>query len=503
MKILIFYVPLCINLYPSEHMKAISIIFLAFFHISCFSQTSFYQFMNRLDTTQSEEERNSIVDEYIGYMESEGIPYIEGDTAYFIYVGDADSVHVAGDFNGWSPGADKLLRVEGTDFFYLPKVFEPDARLDYKLIVNSTWILDPKNPSRVSGGFGPNSELAMPDYMQPWEINEFPDVPKGTISSFSYSSAFLDKNFRVQIYLPPGYDTLGSRDYPSVYVQDGQEYISLGDMNNVLDNLIDSNLIDPLIGVFIRPNNRNEEYAFDQRFDYIDFITQELVPYIDSAYFTLHSPEYRGIMGASFGANISALISHSHPDLFQLCGMHSPAIWPNEFEAGDLLTNDPQNNLKIYFNKGTYEDLGFEAEDIGNEMLSLGYTIDWDVYHEGHSWGLWRATTDDILKFLFPQGMAPQTSITQQQQRAANISAYPNPAQNILTISLTHQYSGKYSLQLFDITGVKQFEDNGVMITTGTYHWELDISNLNEGIYFIRILSGKEQFTLQVVISRK
>ncbi len=74
--------------------------------------------------------------------------------------------------------------------------------------------------------------------------------------------------------------------YPTVYFQDGSEYISLGKAVNVIDNLLDSSKIQPVIAVFVKPNNRDVEYQGSLRNQYRLFFVNELVPYIDANYKT-------------------------------------------------------------------------------------------------------------------------------------------------------------------------------------------------------------------------
>ena len=93
----------------------------------------------------------------------------------------------------------------------------------------------------------------------------------------------------------PGYIIL--LNYPAVYFQDGAEYISLGSAVNVLDNLIDSAKIDKIVGVFVTPNNRNNEYAGTIRNQYRLFFVNELVPLIDSLYSTYNDPAKRLVLG--------------------------------------------------------------------------------------------------------------------------------------------------------------------------------------------------------------
>lgn len=231
-----------------------------------------------------------------------------------------------------------------------------NARLDYKFVVNgSTWILDPENPNRVSGGFGPNSELAMPEYIQPWEIKYNPGINHGSVIYRTIYSMQTASNYQLQIYLPFGYDTL--KTYPTVYFQDGGEYVSLGSAVNVIDNLIDSAKIEDVIAVFVTPNNRNDEYAGSKRNQYRLFFVNEFVPYIDSNFSTIKNPSGRLVLSDSFGANISALISYNHPDVFGNCGLHSGAFWTNGYEAYNLIVNCPVKNIKFCSVLGTYESL--------------------------------------------------------------------------------------------------------------------------------------------------
>ncbi|MCK7516791.1 MAG: hypothetical protein MZV64_03245 [Ignavibacteriales bacterium] len=96
-----------------------------------------------------------MIDSFINYARTQGIPFIEGNTANFIYRGSVlSAAGVRGDFNGWNPSPAPMTRLSQTNFFYYSRNFEMNARLDYKFVVNgSAWILDPENPNRVSGYF--------------------------------------------------------------------------------------------------------------------------------------------------------------------------------------------------------------------------------------------------------------------------------------------------------------------------------------------------------------
>jgi enterochelin esterase-like enzyme len=362
---------------------------------------NFQDFIDLLNNS-SVEKRTALIDSFITAVSGTGAPLVEDTLAHFMYRGHTSSgVTVPGDFNGWDPDADRMTNVEDTDFYYRTKIFETDARLDYKFIINaSQWILDPLNPNAVTGGFGPNSELAMGAYIPPEEIEVNPDIPHGAIESLTFRSAVLGNERRVQIYLPPGYEADTLQRYPSFYINDGGEYLSLASMNNVLDYLIERGDIGKLIAVFVDPVDRNSEYRLNE--SYKNMVIDELVPHVDMAFRTVDDPSMRGIMGASLGGLVSFFIAYHHPDVFGLCAGQSSAFYVDNNRMIDSLSSGPKKNILLYLDWGTYETSIRQSNLALLDVLhARGYSIETHEYHEGHSWGSWRAHTDDILRRFF------------------------------------------------------------------------------------------------------
>ncbi len=381
-----------------KHIKFI-IFLLVIISGQVFSQTQFQEFIQHLYQLPTVEEKNTAIDSFMTYARTVGIPFVEGEKANFIYRGSCTSAAIAGDFNGWTPTNTKMTNISGTNFFFRTETFETNARLDYKLVINnSDWILDPENPNRISGGFGPNSELAMPEYVQPWEIVYNPAIEHGERTNITVQSSIVGRSYGVSIYLPPSYNIETSKKYPTVYFQDGGEYITLGSAVNVIDNIINSTKICEVIAVFVTPNNRGEEYAFDLRHQYAEFFATELVPEIDSKFRTSKQAIDRLVIGDSYGGNISGLISYTYPEVFGNCGLHSPAFQPNDYEVYNLIVNGEKKNINYVGTWGTYEGLDANVKSFRDAILDKGYSFEWASYPEGHSWGLWRATTDMFLE---------------------------------------------------------------------------------------------------------
>lgn len=441
---------------------------------------SFQDFVNDVTTT-APPFRQAKVDSFM--QANPQLPYTEFDTvANYVLTGNFSSVELAGDINGWQTGMDAFASISGTNFWYLTHHYPPNARLDYKFVTNgSNWILDPNNPNQVSGGFGPNSELAMPQYVQPWEIEDYPNVPKGSIITTALYSPGLSKNFQIKVYLPPYYDSTSS--YPVAYFHDGFEYISLASANHILDNLIDSNLVEPLIGVFVKPNNRNDEYAMAQRFDYRDFFVDDLVPWVDSNWATRPDSNNRATIGASFGGNISAIIAYSRPDVFYKTGQHSGAFWPNNYETANLVATSPKQDLEMASVWGAYEGgLTQMWNFFEDSMTFYNYPNKYfKEYPEGHSWGLWRATLDELLIQLFPY----QNISVPEYGLNNDIKVYPNPATNYLVVDSDVKNLDEYTI--YDAMG-------RVMIRDVFIERRLDVSGLKPGIYILQ-LSGTRGLT--------
>ncbi|MCW8824734.1 MAG: alpha/beta hydrolase-fold protein [Ignavibacteriaceae bacterium] len=468
----------------------LSLIFL--FSTLLPAQSQFQQFINYVNSLGDPTEKQAVVDSFMTYARTVGIPFIEDSTANFIYLGNPNSVTVPGDFNGWSITAWPMTHLSQTNFWYRSENFELDARLDYKFVLNgSTWILDPENPNTCQGGFGPNSELSMPLYLQPWEINYNPNIAHGTVVPKTLYSTNVGTNYHLNIYLPPGYDSLGLQTYPTVYFQDGSEYISLGKATNVIDNLLDSSKIQPVIAVFVTPNNRNEEYAGTIRNQYRLFFVEELVPYIDANYKTEIDPEKRLVLGDSYGGNISALISYNHPDVFGLCGLHSGALQPNGYEAYNLIINGPVEDIKWSSIWGSYEgSLTQNMRSLKDYLLNANYELDWLERPEGHSWGLWRASIDMMLEYFFPDNSSG--IIAENNFVPDNIilyQNYPNPFNPSTNIRFEVPHSTHIKLVLYDLLGreIKILFEGGAL--AGMNEIELNAENLAGGIYFYRLIS--------------
>ncbi len=157
----------------------------------------------------------------------------------------------------------------------------------------------------------------------------------GTMDRLSIHSQALENNFLqenptrpVSIYLPPGYENTPGNRYPVIYLLHGfsgnHETFFTGktygfDLKYMLDTLINRNILSPVIVVCPNAYNRYWGSWYANSFvagNWEDFITKDLVEYMDSHYRTLASSGGRGITGHSMGGHGSFRLAMKHPGIF-------------------------------------------------------------------------------------------------------------------------------------------------------------------------------------------
>ena len=161
----------------------------------------------------------------------------------------------------------------------------------------------------------------------------------------------------VRVYLPPDYYESTSKRYPVVYLLhgfysdhngwwEGVEGVLIINIEEILNGLISEGEIEPMI--IVAPNSYNRyfgsKYANSSTAGlWEDFITQDVVSYIDAHYRTLAVRESRGIAGLSMGGNGAIKIAMKHPELFTALYSNSAGIVAFEsvflgFRKQDLIT---------------------------------------------------------------------------------------------------------------------------------------------------------------------
>ncbi len=205
----------------------------------------------------------------------------------------------------------------------------------------------------------------------------------------NFKSNFVDPR-NVEVWLPKGYPKKGIQ-YQVLYMHDGQNVFNketsysgiAWEIDEKVDSLLAANAIAPtiVVGIWNNGEKRFSEYmpqlpksltesAFakaelKKNFgndkllsdDYLKFMTQELLPFINKKFLTSTKPEHTITMGASMGAHISLYAMIKYPNVFGKAGClstHWPIPYLGQAFMEELPTSVPEPTFhKIYFDHGT------------------------------------------------------------------------------------------------------------------------------------------------------
>ncbi|MBM3129648.1 MAG: hypothetical protein FJ009_13610 [Chloroflexi bacterium] len=365
---------------------------------------SFDELLFQLENAKSVAAKTRLVREFANAHSS---PLIEDMRATFFYLSaDAQTVALEGDWTHWQPTA-HLDYLPDTPLWYRVERFPRAARLEYRVVVNGRARLDPRNPRVAPLGFGPNSEIAMPAYRAPRELTA-PPPARGTVEQHWLASNVLKDRQTFWICLPPRYAS--NVEYPVAYFTDGDGYLHFAELPRVMDYLIERGEVNPFIAVLIKPNDRAKEYARNNQ--YVRFLTNELVPWMDDNYPTRANASARAIIGASFGGLLAAHAARRRPNVFGLVGGQSGFY---SYQKDALLRDyaAAQNlGTRFHLTVGEFEtdwrgdakpenDLVAAQHRLAELLRAKGYAVESAEYPEGHQWGFWRAHIGEMLRFFW------------------------------------------------------------------------------------------------------
>jgi S-formylglutathione hydrolase FrmB len=132
----------------------------------------------------------------------------------------------------------------------------------------------------------------------------------------------------VLVYLPPSYDSTPTKRYPVVHLLHGNTFRNTVwtegrfqglNIKTAMDALIAAGTVREMIVVMPDAYNRylGSHYANSVlNGNWADFISQELVRYIDATYRTVPSPSSRGLAGHSMGGRGTLYLAMKYPGVY-------------------------------------------------------------------------------------------------------------------------------------------------------------------------------------------
>jgi 1,4-alpha-glucan branching enzyme len=95
------------------------------------------------------------VEQFLEVVKVLGTPMMDDSSIHFLYYNPgARQVAVTGEFNQWDLHGVALTPLGQTGIFYHTLELHEPVRVEYKLIVDGQWIVDPLCPNTVDNGIG-------------------------------------------------------------------------------------------------------------------------------------------------------------------------------------------------------------------------------------------------------------------------------------------------------------------------------------------------------------
>lgn len=201
----------------------------------------------------------------------------------------------------------------------------------------------------------------------------------GLGTQYILKSIILEEDRPIVISLPIGYNT-SKANYPVLYVLDGLQNIK--HTVGTVELLTESGLIPPIIVVGIESLDRTRDLTPSNAGQnvyggagnsgipqsggaskFLKFLSDELVPYMDSNYRT---HPYRILEGHSLGGLFSVYTLMESKDLFDAFIIEAPALWWNKEEmtekAKNFFKSEMSLNKTVYFGIGGGDGWGMRQE---------------------------------------------------------------------------------------------------------------------------------------------
>lgn len=324
--------------------------------------------------------------------------------------GDTQNVAVIQDWGADGIYEHWMTPLPASDVWFKTRVMRSDTRTTYQLAPTPPadptspmpYQLDPLNSHMhiaflaEDGNHLRFSFLELPDApAQPWKVSTAPQgrvqlyhLP-GLRRAWVYTAASITIDSRYDL---PG--RLGG--YPLLIAFDGRLSKDLLNIPAMLDHLVATGQIPPLIALFVDNPNRQEllcEPAF------ADYLVQRLMPWLRENFPVTTDPAQTVLTGSSYGGLAAVYLGLRHPQLFGK--ILSQTGWFRWRPAGDpdfhwlarQVAQSPLLPLRFYLDVGTLEVAqmrdGGPTQLAANRhlrdvLLRKGYPVTYVEYSGGH-----------------------------------------------------------------------------------------------------------------------
>ncbi len=205
----------------------------------------------------------------------------------------------------------------------------------------------------------------------------------------------LPRALPFRVYFPPCYDEQPEKYYPTLYLLHGlqgtdAQWDDLG-IDEAANTLIGSGTLPPFL--IIMPWQRT---GIEIETAVIDV----LIPHIGQTYRTRLEPEWRAIGGVSRGAGHALRITLTHPDIFSILGLHSPAtLYAEGLVLQWLLAIPIEERPDVWMDIGDHDSLLPSAQSLIVLLSQNEFETTVQINPGDHTSDYWRRHVASYLQW--------------------------------------------------------------------------------------------------------
>lgn len=385
-----------------------------------------------------------------------------------------DTLYLAASINSWNPGDPEYAFTE-VDGMVIYTLSESAPTTFLGKITRGDWASVEANSAGAdiaNRTFNFSNSDTLHINVQAWiDLSGAPvDLPPNVVTiSDDFFMPQLDRSRRIRVFLPSEYDAT-TNHYPVLYMHDGQNLFSASESFagewEVDEAMLQFETEGYAGAIIVAIDNggthriaeytpwTNQQYGGGDGEVYMEFIVENLKPYVDEHFRTLSDRENTGIMGSSLGGLISHFGGMKYQNLFSKVGVFSPSFWFTSDIYDFTASQGHTAEMKFYFLAG-----GQESASLQQEVINMIETMEENGFSESetyfkfvpngqHSEWFWAQEFPEAFEWLY---MSDATTLAERQGNV-NISIYPNPVFDTLHFTLPDATSFA-DIEIFDAAG--------------------------------------------------
>ena len=173
--------------------------------------------------------------------------------------------------------------------------------------------------------------------------------------------------------------------------------------------------------------------------------------------------------------------------------IHNVVVSDFEFDPAELTIDE--GDIVIWNNTGGFHNVDGNSMTFPENPEAFGNDLSADLWTYEFNFETAGTYNYQCAQHNFMEGIINVLGANSTDDQSKRLlRAFPVPAEDYITISGLNDFSGQSQLDIFDITGKR------AMQTLISANERIDISSLNQGIYFFNVITkNNERFTGKIL----